>query len=706
MRAKASLRALAVCIFVAFSTWACGSNLAGEGYSGPPVGKIAGRVTSQAGGPVAGVTVSDGTHSAVTDAKGNYLLKGVSPNPEIRLRFDHDSYLRSYSTTTIRGWETATLNVVLAPFAASQGQTFNIAQGVRAVADRSDGHYVVQIPPNGVADGKGNPVTGDVTIVISPISAEASPGDLTGIVKQNGKSCVVPLLSFKMTDVTLMRPGESSHDDSAQWKKALNLAPGVKAQVELPIPGNLPASQVPNVGDQIPWWWWDPAVGHWVEDCVGTVKPATSGSGLAFFAEWTHFSRHGVLVPDAKELRRGLPAKAPLLANADKLPPQNLTCVSGTVSDTFNNPLPGAQVFVTGTSTITRQQFTSDENGKYKAGALIVGESVTLEADLSVDGEIYKGTASYTVPSPALGTGYDLDMTNADCPCGPNITIQVCYSGGNVQLAVQTVVTPGSLNANLLPSGKAQLIKTVSQYGMAGFNEPAGAPEACPKPAADIPQDSCVKQDKTYLQDIPGAVPPGFDVYGNKTGTGSNTGDDGVKALSVGPYVSLTGPDKFMLPVVDPANPISYALGAADSKAKGAGPTPGSYDLGAPGAKDGIAAFSSPKALVMPSTPVLANADDLTIDRTQSLTVKWDKGSTASPLTLIVTQDGNSSTAVICNAQDDGSFTVPAGSLSALQTGAASITLLRTSRNAVRLPPGTYVHTTGSASSLIHVMVK
>jgi PKD repeat protein len=225
----------------------------------------------------ASVTVLGGA-SATTDSQGLATLAvGVGVPQVIQVRAGgYTTQIRrlNLANTLTTGF----LKVGLAY--AAQPMALN---AVENGADATGGNGVrVQLPPAALVDASGTPVTGTVQATISPIDVvnetPAFPGAFSGY-DSAGQAGL--LLSWGTADFQFSQNGQ-----------ALNLAPGARATIDLPIYAGLDAAGLPiKEGDVYPLWYLDEASGLWMQEGSGVVTlSAGSASGFVLRGAVGHFS--------------------------------------------------------------------------------------------------------------------------------------------------------------------------------------------------------------------------------------------------------------------------------------------------------------------------------------------------------------------------------------------------------------------------------
>lgn len=140
----------------------------------------------------------------------------------------------------------------------------------------------VEIPADGVVDEFGGIVEGVVEMSVVPFDSTRQvltmPAPLEAT-RTDGTT--TSLRSLQMAEITITREG-----------MPLQLAPGTRARLELPLPASLRAgAHPPKIGDVIPAWHLDLKTGKWIEEGKGEVVAATGRPGeLAWQTEVEHFT--------------------------------------------------------------------------------------------------------------------------------------------------------------------------------------------------------------------------------------------------------------------------------------------------------------------------------------------------------------------------------------------------------------------------------
>lgn len=259
--------------------------------------------------PIAGAQVTVGSATQLTDAAGTVLFTDVPPGRTVAA-----VRAAGFASSTVVADLVANITVEATDRLLSQGRgiTFDAGSGV---VGSNDG-VRVSIPPDAVVDANGQPVAGNVQLMIVPLDPSTSkvdfaPGPFTGQPAAGGG--LITFESLFMAELSL-QDGNGN---------PLQLAPTATAEVAFRVPSNL-VSKV-SVGDQVPAWFYDASAGLWREEGVGTIQ--VTGSNIEWVATVGHLSWW----------------------SADR-PWADTNCVRVTVTQTDGTPIAGATVRATGLS--------------------------------------------------------------------------------------------------------------------------------------------------------------------------------------------------------------------------------------------------------------------------------------------------------------------------------------------------------------------
>lgn len=340
-----------------------------------------GRVTAN-GASVANADIAIGGQRTQTDAEGRFRL-AAPPGPAVVVIEAADHVINVQRVTLIDG--PTALNVALLPEAP--GVPVDATVGGEASGER--GARVI-VPAGALIDPAGASIGGEVVVHLTPIDPsvaaqfDAAPGDFEA---RTATGATAQLESFGMLDITIRQ------DDTT-----LQVAPGMTLQISIPAP-----SGVTDPPASMPLWSFDEAQGLWVEEGTLTLD-ADAG---VYIGDIAHMS----------------------VWNADV--EIDTTCISGTVVDAEDNPVPGARVRGRGLEYAGSDATIADANGRF--ALLVRKDSVVSVAAYHAEGgglvrELRSG--STTAPQP-------VSVGDASCTDGGVWTIErgtvVFEDGSSVQ---------------------------------------------------------------------------------------------------------------------------------------------------------------------------------------------------------------------------------------------------------------------------------
>jgi len=267
-------------IFLAVCTYQCQKEISAPAGGGGPIpasaplsARLQGNVLDEAGAPAAGVTITVGTRSALTDSKGYFSIDNAPLDKNASLvtaeKAGYFKAFRSFAATS--GANQVLIKLTKRTLAGSVDAATGGAVTLNAGA-------AVALPANGVVtDANGAAYTGTVNVYgayIDPTAddiAETVPGSFLANDKENRR---VLLSSFGMFAVEL----EGSAGEKLQIKS------GSKATLTAPIP----ASIVNAAPATIPMWYVNESTGIWKEE-GSAVKQGNSYSGeVSHFTYWNY----------------------------------------------------------------------------------------------------------------------------------------------------------------------------------------------------------------------------------------------------------------------------------------------------------------------------------------------------------------------------------------------------------------------------------
>lgn len=236
-------------------------------YTG--TGTIGGTVSTTTGTPVSGATVLAGSQTALTDANGNYTLPGVAAHHRVVTTAHKDGYVDANGVAQLAANQSASSNLTVA-LPKAQASVVASAGGTTTTADGG----LVTIPANALANPDGTPFTGTASVTLTTFDptnagdAGACPGMSDGVTA-GGRT--VTIVNYGAVDVGLTGNGEK-----------LDLASGVSATVQVPIPSALQAAAPAS----IPAFWLDPNDGRWYEQGVLNRAGNFYTGSLPHFTRW------------------------------------------------------------------------------------------------------------------------------------------------------------------------------------------------------------------------------------------------------------------------------------------------------------------------------------------------------------------------------------------------------------------------------------
>lgn len=231
---------------------------------------VQGFILSESGSPLSNASVTCGTYTTTTNAKGFFRFNSITLSKNNGyVKVTKQGYFngsRSFVTNTGR-----TNNVIIRMLSKNSAGTINATTG--GTINLTNGASV-RLPATGVVNKTTNAAyTGTVNVFISWIDPsgtsypETMPGDFRGITTNNEER---GLQTFGMLAVELT--GSSG--------EMLQIAPGKKATLTFPLPASI-SSSAPS---SIPLWYFDEEKGRWMEEGSATK------SGNTYTGEVSHFS--------------------------------------------------------------------------------------------------------------------------------------------------------------------------------------------------------------------------------------------------------------------------------------------------------------------------------------------------------------------------------------------------------------------------------
>ncbi|MGB1310185.1 MAG: Ig-like domain-containing protein, partial [Leucothrix sp.] len=264
------------------------SNAATVTITVAPVSSVSGVISKTDGTVIDGVTVQ------IVDTAGMTLTPQTSSTAgefEVTAKTGSDLILSftkpgfAKQTKTISSPSVKNLNAPMNITMLEAGATQSVDNSVAAQVSGTNGASV-SFPANSFVDASGNPVSGNIDVVITPVDVSdrsvlaAFPGEFAGI-------------SETTNDRVNIVSGGTTYFDFSQSGEPLQLANGTTAEIELPlfVTDNPVTGNPVELGDTIELWYLNETTGVWVQEGTGTVVVNTdSPTGYALNANVSHFT--------------------------------------------------------------------------------------------------------------------------------------------------------------------------------------------------------------------------------------------------------------------------------------------------------------------------------------------------------------------------------------------------------------------------------
>jgi len=227
-------------------------------------GTVEGHVRAPSGALLPQVTITLGTLTTTSDVRGWFRFQPVVPGEDLVLVASRDGLSTARRTLDVAAGQALQVGLVLA--AARQHQLPQATPGPEAVVQTVDG-VTVEFVDGTFTDAAGGIVDGPVDLAITLLNTPESVSAAPGMLAQDVDGAVFGLESFGMVEVVLTAAGAPVTFSGA-------------AVVSFPLVAGHGFAD----GDAIPLWWFDEALGYWVQEGEGTVDDGR------FVAEVTHFS--------------------------------------------------------------------------------------------------------------------------------------------------------------------------------------------------------------------------------------------------------------------------------------------------------------------------------------------------------------------------------------------------------------------------------
>lgn len=238
-------------------------------------GSILGIVNDEAMFALSDVTVSliEGSASGNTNTDGQIELTDLPVGIPVHFALSKSGYVNQVVELTIPNDTVQALFYVTLKAKGTVTTISNVEFGGEIEGDEGT---LVNLPVAGLKKQDGSPVTGDITVSITPVDVANEPQSFPGTFnayRQDGEDGV--LLSYGVSDFTFK-----------QGTEKLQLAEGKTATIVIPI-----YTSGAIIGDEIALWSVNETNGSWVQEGSGIVIASdASPTGLALEATVGHFS--------------------------------------------------------------------------------------------------------------------------------------------------------------------------------------------------------------------------------------------------------------------------------------------------------------------------------------------------------------------------------------------------------------------------------
>lgn len=241
----------------------------------PPVisvqGNLVGQVVGENGEPIAGASVVMGSLATTTNEAGLFRFRNATLNAGgTYVRVSRPGYFPGSDRFFPLPNANNVIRIGLIPRRIA-GSVSATAGGVVALANGAK----VELPANGIMDENGDAYTGTVEVAAHWLNPDAEnladimPGNLQGVDLNDRE---VSMASFGMMAVELQSPDG----------RKLQVATGKRAKLTFPLPDAFRAEAPAS----IPLWYFDEALGLWVEEGEAELQNGTYVGEVAHFSFW------------------------------------------------------------------------------------------------------------------------------------------------------------------------------------------------------------------------------------------------------------------------------------------------------------------------------------------------------------------------------------------------------------------------------------
>jgi hypothetical protein len=339
---------------------ACGSSDDEAASSPPPAAAASAAVSgvilaSSSSEPVANAKVSSGNSTAQTAADGSFTLQNVSAGETAVLRVQAAGYVDGFLSVSPTASTGAAKRHSVRLVRAANAVVVDAAAANTVTVPNSTAQ--VALPANGLVNAAGAPVSGKVSVQITPINPAADPLSMPGNYTTSANQRIE---SFGAINVVLK-------DASGA---ALNLKTGSSATIRIAL-----SSLSADTPASIPLFYLNEATGLWVQE--GTATLAGTAPNQYYEGVVTHFSTW----------------------NADRV--QDTIYVNGCVNDAAGKPLVDAEVSSVGIDYSGSARDTTNTEGKFRVAIRKAGRASIFADSGNVSNTVVAGPSGVDITLPA-----------------------------------------------------------------------------------------------------------------------------------------------------------------------------------------------------------------------------------------------------------------------------------------------------------------
>ncbi len=418
------------------------------------------KVSDQQGIAISNAQVQINDAIVVTDDFGSAVFDGVPQTKVMVVNASKAGFIEQAYRYEFSSAETEIELVVTLQEQADE-VVFNSNEAVVINADSLNAS--ISIPEAAFVDVNGNAVSGDVTLIMTPIdirrTGSAFLGGGSALSAQGEEVSLIPL---GMIDFVFTQNGQP-----------VQLAAGKQAEIRMAVVDNVGADgRIFNAGDSIPMWWFDTSSGLWIEEGLGyVVESASSPTGLDLVATVSHFTTWNwdyyfggdrssftlTCTREGQPLNIGETCRIQLRGSTI-----NREHIVGAEGLTILNVNPGLELDAEAVLKVSGQIFTGSASFQTVTGDIFVNVDVNpVNAVLGyIDCFVDNGSALMVSECSASvygqGLGYEYYQSNGTSGIsfyyiqGDEITIDVNVQGVSEQRIIDTRKVVGTLNLDFI----------------------------------------------------------------------------------------------------------------------------------------------------------------------------------------------------------------------------------------------------------------